>query len=201
MVAALSILGVALAACGGDDDDAGAATNAPTTAVPTTTQLAAAPSTSAATAPPDSVPADSATDGSQPLAGEPDPLAYAQCMRDNGIANFPDPSADGALNLDAATLGITPDSPQFKAADEACKHLMPAPDAAGPPPAAMEAMLAYAQCMRDEGITAFPDPNPESGGIELDGDAVGIDTPQFQAADEACKHLMGDGGSTEMHGS
>ena len=62
-----------------------------------------------------------------------------------------------------------------------------------------EAMLAYAQCMRDEGISAFPDP-PRSGGLELDGNAVGIDTPQFQAADEACKHLLGDGGSTEMHG-
>ena len=62
-------------------------------------------------------------------------------------------------------------------------------------------LLDWVECMRDEGITAFPDPNHESGGIEIDGDAVGIDTPQFQAADETCKHLMGDGGSTEMHGS
>ena len=77
---------------------------------------------------------------------------------------------------------------------------MPPPDAAGPPPGAMEAMLAYAQCMRDEGIAAFPDPNPESGDLELDGNAVGIDTPQYQAADEACKHLLGDGGSTNEQG-
>ena len=68
-----------------------------------TTQLAAAPSTSAATAPPGSpLPPTRRPTGRSP-AGEPDPLAYSQCMRDNGIANFPDPSADGALNLDAGT--------------------------------------------------------------------------------------------------
>jgi hypothetical protein len=199
LLAALSSLGVALAACGGGDDDgASAATNAPTTAAPTTTQPAAAGDST----PPGSAPADSTTDGSQPVAGEPDPLAYSQCMRDHGIANFPDPSAEGGLGVDAEALGIDPASPQFQAAEEACNYLMPPEDAAGPSQEGMEAMLAYAQCMRDEGVTAFPDPNSE-GGLALDGDAVGIDTPQFAAADEACKHLLpgaGEGGSTNQSG-
>ena len=60
------------------------------------------------------------------------------------------------------TLGINPDSPQFQAADEACKHLMPPTDAAAPR-GPSEAMLAYAQCMRDEGIAASPTPTPTGG--------------------------------------
>jgi hypothetical protein len=200
VVAALATLGFALTACGGDNEGASAATNAPATAAPTTTQPAAAPSTPTGSTPRESAPAASATGGSQPVSSEPDPLAYSQCMRDHGITNFPDPDADGGLALDGETLGIEPDSPQYQAADEACKHLLiPPGGAAGPSQEGIEAMLAYAQCMRDEGITAFPDPNPETG-LELDGDAVGIDTPQFQAADEACQHLMGEGGSTNEQG-
>ena len=51
-------------------------------------------------------------------------------MRDNGIADFPDPGPDGGLLLDGT--GIDPDSPQFKAAQEACRDLRPQPDPAGP---------------------------------------------------------------------
>jgi hypothetical protein len=195
LVAALSMLGLTLAACGGDDDDDGAvaATNAPTTAAPTTSRPATGPS-----APTDSTPPDSASAGSQPAASEPDPLAYSQCMRDHGVINFPDPNPEGGVALDGDTLGIDIDSPQFQRAEQACQYLMPPGDAAGPSQEGMDAMLAYAQCMRDEGITAFPDPNSE--GLALDGDAVGIDTPQFAAADAACKHLLGEGGSTNQSG-
>ena len=66
----------------------------------------------------------------QPEADDPDLLALSQCMRDNGIANFPDPGPDGGLLLDGT--GIDPDSPQFKAAQEACRDLRPQPDPAGP---------------------------------------------------------------------
>ena len=50
-------------------------------------------------------------------------------MRDNGIAEFPDPGPDG-ISLDR--LNVNPDSPQFKAAKAACNDLLPPPDAAGP---------------------------------------------------------------------
>jgi Pectinacetylesterase len=111
------------------------------TATPTTQPAAAGDSTPADSTPADSTPtestptesttADSATAGSQPETGESDPLAFAQCMRDNGIADFPDPDADG-LFVDLDSLGIDPDSAQFKAAEEACKDLMPPPDQAAP---------------------------------------------------------------------
>lgn len=53
---------------------------------------------------------------------------YAQCMRGHDI-NMLDPTADGQLNL-GPVQGITSDfgrySPQFRAADTACRHLLPA---------------------------------------------------------------------------
>lgn len=52
---------------------------------------------------------------------------YAQCMRSRGIAML-DPNSDGALNL-GDVPGITGDfgrySFQFRAADGACRHLLP----------------------------------------------------------------------------
>ena len=91
-----------------------------TTASPTTEPAAAGDSTSA-----DSAPAASATSTSvsEPEAGEPDPVAFSQCMRDNGVTDFPDPGPDG---ISLSGLGIDPESPEFKAAQDGVR----------PPPAA-----------------------------------------------------------------
>jgi hypothetical protein len=63
------------------------------------------------------------------LAAElPQLIAYARCMRAHDIAML-DPNSFGALNL-GAVPGITNDfgrySPQFRAADASCRHLLPA---------------------------------------------------------------------------
>ena len=56
-----------------------------------------------------------------------------------------------------------------------------------------EAMLAFAQCMRDHGID-MPDPQfNEDGGATLQGGpggAIDPDDPDFQAAEEACRADM-----------
>ncbi|MGW1990306.1 hypothetical protein [Embleya sp. NPDC001921] len=52
---------------------------------------------------------------------------YAKCMRENGIPQFPDPSADGGLQINNDALGLGPDDPRFKAADQACSTYMPKP--------------------------------------------------------------------------
>ncbi len=54
---------------------------------------------------------------------------YAQCMREHGVANFPDPDSEGGLDIGHA--GVSPNDSTFKAADEACKDLRPAPVGAG----------------------------------------------------------------------
>ena len=53
-------------------------------------------------------------------------LAYAKCMRDHGIRDFPDPDSNGALSIQAgAGSDLAPDNPQFQTADKACQHLLP----------------------------------------------------------------------------
>jgi hypothetical protein len=55
--------------------------------------------------------------------GPDDPLlAFARCMRDNGVADFPDPR-DGGINL--LGTGIDVNSPAMRAAREACQPLLP----------------------------------------------------------------------------
>jgi hypothetical protein len=51
---------------------------------------------------------------------------FAQCMRDHGLPNFPDPTADGGMAIDLGKLGVTgPDDPKLTTAQKACEHLMP----------------------------------------------------------------------------
>jgi len=49
-----------------------------------------------------------------------DKLKYAQCMRENGVPDFPDPSADGGF-----VLQNDPNTPQFKTAEAACAKYQP----------------------------------------------------------------------------
>jgi hypothetical protein len=44
-------------------------------------------------------------------------LQFAQCMRSNGVPNFPDPSANGAVSVQ----GVNTSSPQFQSALQTCE--------------------------------------------------------------------------------
>jgi hypothetical protein len=62
-------------------------------------------------------------------------LKFAQCMRDNGIKDFPDPTANGPL-IDTSRMPGSPGAlsiPGFKAAQEKCSDVFKAalPDASG----------------------------------------------------------------------
>ncbi|HEY3191370.1 MAG TPA: hypothetical protein VGJ61_01200 [Solirubrobacterales bacterium] len=114
-------------------------------------------------------------------------LAYAQCMRDHGISDFPDPEPGGGIAIQAGG-DLDPDSPQFKAADDACKSLLPPPPSPEQQQQEYQQMLAYAKCMREHGFPDFPDPKPGEGiGIDV-GEHPELDpnNPRFQAANEAC---------------
>ncbi|MEO3786203.1 hypothetical protein ABGB12_22980 [Actinocorallia sp. B10E7] len=50
-------------------------------------------------------------------------LEYVSCMRKNGVPKFPDPEG-GRLRL-SPDMGVDPESPAFKQAEEACKDLLP----------------------------------------------------------------------------
>ncbi|MFB4311501.1 hypothetical protein [Actinomadura sp. GTD37] len=52
--------------------------------------------------------------------------AFSKCMRDHGVAKFPDPKPDGRMLLKAGPgTGLNPESAEFKAAQKACDKLAP----------------------------------------------------------------------------
>lgn len=90
-------------------------------------------------------------------------VKFAECMRNNGVSAFPDPPASGALTIDGIANGssLDPNTAAFKKAISACKDLEP-PGFMGQKatPQQMDARLKFAQCMRENGVTDFPDPTP-----------------------------------------
>lgn len=48
-------------------------------------------------------------------------LKFAQCMRENGVPSFPDPTSGGAITIG----GVDPNSPEFQAAMAKCQSLLP----------------------------------------------------------------------------
>jgi hypothetical protein len=101
-----------------------------------------------------------------PGAGPPNALAFANCMRANGVPNFPDPQAGGGFLF--STAGINPAAPAVKAAQAKCQKFAPQPPG-GPsgggssvPPQeqahALAQLRTVALCMRQHGVSDFPDP-------------------------------------------
>lgn len=92
-------------------------------------------------------------------------LLFAACMRDNGVKDFPDPGASGALTIDAIANGssVDTDSARFTQAISACEDLEP-PGFTGDARTAEQqaAALEFAQCIRDNGVKDFPDPSTDS---------------------------------------
>ena len=90
-------------------------------------------------------------------------VKFAQCMRANGVSQFPDPDASGALTIDGVVNGssLDPNSAAFQQAISACKNLEPSGFMGHTRSAQQqEAALKFAQCMRDNGVPDFPDPTP-----------------------------------------
>ncbi len=90
-------------------------------------------------------------------------VKFAECMRANGVSEFPDPDASGTLTLDGIVNGssLNPTTPAWNRAIRACKDLEP-PGFMGRKrsPQEQEAALKFAQCMRANGVPDFPDPTP-----------------------------------------
>ena len=135
-------------------------------------------------------------------------VAFAKCMRANGVPNFPDPGSNGSRGIaiqqrvgSGASLtvnGVTVSSPAFQSAMTACRSKLPN---GGRPPAfsasQRAAMLKFSRCMRTHGVPNFPDPSFGTGGrvgIRF-GPGSGVDpsSPSFQQAQAACAKFRGAG--------
>jgi hypothetical protein len=65
----------------------------------------------------------------------------------------------------------------------------------------MAQVLAYSKCMRAHGVTNFPDPVADRmGNVSVSGAGIDMNSPQVQAADQACRSLVpGSGGGSPSH--
>jgi len=102
------------------------------------------------------------TGNNKEAANDDKAMKFAQCMRDNGVSEFPDPDASGGLTIDGVLNGssLDPSTAAWKQAIAACKDLQP-PGFTGDEDVTaeeQEVRLEFAQCMRDNGVEDFPDP-------------------------------------------
>lgn len=112
-------------------------------------------------------------------------LAFSHCMRSNGVPNFPDPNNSGVFSK--VTLSqLAANNSRYQAAQRACQHLLPTASVEQQRLDASRA-LRFSQCIRNHGITNFPD--PAGNGRIPDPASFGIDqgAAQFQAANQACR--------------
>jgi hypothetical protein len=117
-------------------------------------------------------PADTGSSGGNNTAATHEKaVKFAQCMRDNGVKEFPDPDASGEFTIESVINGssLDPNSAAWKNAIDACKDLQP-PGFTGHKrtPEQQKAALKFAQCMRDNGVKDFPDPDPDGPLIDTD---------------------------------
>jgi hypothetical protein len=119
-------------------------------------------------------------------------LAYARCMRANGVANYPDPDPDGQLPASTNKQQLT-SNPHLATAARTCSHLIPQSVIDAQNQADQREYVSFAQCMRTNGIPNFPDPTTRSGGTPIFNLApAGIDTssPQVRSAASRCQSML-----------
>ena len=147
------------------------------------------------------------TNGDRATAARDAGIAFARCMRANGV-DMPDPQVDenGVMIAepgDGQAPGADGGAPsgRFRAAEQRCrKHL----EDLEPPQLSPEQTkefrrqaLAHARCMREHGVD-FPDPAfSEDGGAIVDigpGSGLNPDSPAFRRAEARCRDLAGGPG-------
>jgi hypothetical protein len=127
-------------------------------------------------------------------------LAFAKCMRANGVPGFPDPDGQGVFNnaqIQALTSG-----PQGDNAVHQCRSVLPNAGT-GLTVTQIQAIqrqnlhnaLKAAACMRTHGITNFPDPagTTQASGVNWPQTLPGIDTgsPPYEKAYRTCSRADG----------
>jgi hypothetical protein len=114
-------------------------------------------------------------------------LKFAECMRENGV-DMPDPEPGKGImmKLDGSVPRET-----VQAAQEACKQYAPGgqKSGAGDGPRA-EKLRKLAQCMRDNGVESYPD--PDGGMMRITGEVTG--DSDFESAREKCQKESAEAG-------
>jgi hypothetical protein len=81
-------------------------------------------------------------------------VKFSECMRENGVSDFPDPNAAGDFDY-----GVSVTPAVWTKALGACKDLQPPGSlSAKRSPEQQSTALEFAQCIRENGVKDFPDP-------------------------------------------
>jgi hypothetical protein len=116
-----------------------------------------------------------------------DLLRFAACMRSHGVEGLPNPvAAPAAFKHSFST------TPTFTAAMTVCGHLIPGQEngtqGAAHSRQQIDAMLAFARCMRGQGFPRFPDPTSDGSLTHQMLAQAGIDLhqPAIARAADSC---------------
>jgi hypothetical protein len=121
---------------------------------------------------------------------------WTTCIRGHGDPNQVDPTVDSNSDIDITMENVSPTlsgdvhggtgpcSNYLNAASAALRGGQPAPQAPS-----MAVQLKYAECMRANGVPAFPDPN---GSQDQSLGNVDPNSPTFENADALCSKKTGE---------
>ncbi|MFF5204891.1 hypothetical protein [Streptosporangium sp. NPDC000396] len=116
----------------------------------------------------------------QPISASDAEVKFAQCMRDNGIGDYPD-------TIGSAGYAIK-DVDAFNKAQQTCAKWREAGGLAKKVDTAyVDAVTKFAKCMRERGMKVY-DPDPKTGQYQVSvGDK---DRAAFEKAQSECVHLL-----------
>jgi hypothetical protein len=128
-------------------------------------------------------------------------VRFAECMRDNGVSDFPDANTSSDQELVDGIERARDRSPAaWKKAMSACKDLRP-PGLLGAKatPEQMRDRLEFAQCIRDNGVKDFPDPTRDGPLVDTNripssatSDGMTILNAAMRKCSDAAERAMGE---------
>jgi hypothetical protein len=116
-------------------------------------------------------------------------VKFAECIRSNGVSEFPDPNASGqfAYGIPSYSSPLDPSSAAWQHAIGACKTVEPLTFMpTHSTPTQLAARLKFAQCVRANGVPDFPDPTATGPLVDVSN---GSSIPGLHATIQKCIRL------------
>ncbi len=115
---------------------------------------------------------------------------WAECMRTAGVTMVRNDEGQLVPDKDRDSFAT------IEAGYAACRSLAPVVASTEDPPTAdqLDRLRRHAACMREHGLSDYPDPDPVTGGANAEAVLTKRDKydPQLRAALDACQKLLGN---------
>lgn len=133
-----------------------------------------------------SSPGPSSASGNSSAAASNGEAEFAQCVRQHGVSDMPDPQNGRFL-----MPGDVQNNPNWPSAVQACQHYMPGGQLGGNNNGNSSALLNYSHCMQTHGVPQYPDPL-SNGAIDMPK-SIDPNSPTVQKAEQECKSYLPSG--------